>query len=208
MMSFRSLAAFSALGVVGLLFGLGAAGCQSGASGRRVGAAGRGQPTNEVHAANVLRPGDRIRVVFSGIPVPPPIHMDEITADGFIKPPLLNAVKAAGKTSSQLQDDLQGLYVPAFFKAITINVTIEERYFFVGGEVKLPGQKPYLSTMTVVKAIQAAGDFTDFANRTSVLVTRADGTKLEVNCKKAIRNRALDIPIYPGDTINVPRRFP
>jgi protein involved in polysaccharide export with SLBB domain len=96
--------------------------------------------------------------------------------------------------------------VPAFFKTLTVTVKIQERYFWVGGQVRFAGQKPYLSQMTVLKAIQAAQDFTDFADRTSVMLTRADGTTVIVNCKKALKNTKLDLPVYPGDRIHVPQR--
>jgi protein involved in polysaccharide export with SLBB domain len=56
-------------------------------------------------------------------------------------------------------------FTSRFFKTLTVTVRLEDRYFFVGGQVRMPGQKLYLSEMTVTKAIQAAGDFTDFANR-------------------------------------------
>jgi hypothetical protein len=63
--------------------------------------------------------------------------------------------------------------------------------------------------MTLLKAIAAAGDFTAFAQKKSVEVTRANGKKLRpVNCIRALRNpRKYDIPIYPGDHIHVPRRW-
>jgi polysaccharide export outer membrane protein len=120
---------------------------------------------------------------------------------------LREPVQAAGKKVGELQDELQRLYVPAFFKTLTVTVKYEERYFFVGGQVRNARQYPYLSQMTVLKAIQAAGDFTDFANRTKVQVTRTNGKTETVNCKKAQKNPKLDLPIYPGDRINVPQRI-
>ena len=61
--------------------------------------------------------------------------------------------------------------------------------------------------MTVLKAVSAAGGFTDYAKRVAVEVTRTDGTKVVVNCKKAQKNPKLDIPISPGDRISVPLRM-
>jgi len=157
--------------------------------------------------ADTIHVGDRVTVTFSGLSTPLLPHDEQVREDGQIKPPMLSQpVMAAGKTVGDLQDELHRLYVPAFFKTLTVTVTIPERYFWVGGEVKMPGQKPYLSQMTVVKAIQAAGDFTDFANRRSVIITRTDNTTEIVDCKKAIRNPKLDLPVYPGDKIHVPRR--
>jgi polysaccharide export outer membrane protein len=158
--------------------------------------------------ADTIHAGDRITIIFSGLSSPPPPHVEQVRDDGQIKPPLLQqSVKAAGKTVGELQDELYGLYVPAFFKTVTIVVQVQERYFFVGGEVKVPGQKPYLSQMTVVKAVQAAGDVTDFGDRKRVKVTRTDNTQVVVDCKKALKNPKLDLPIYPGDVIHVPRRW-
>ena len=157
---------------------------------------------------DILRPGDRIEIGFSGnSSAPTTPHREQIRDDGLIQPPLLGTnVLAAGKTIGQLQEELHVRYVPAFFKTLTVTVRLEERYFFVGGQVRMPGQKLYLSEMTVTKAIQAAGDFTDFANRRKVEVVRKDGTRLVVDCKRALRNVKLDVPIYPGDQIHMPQR--
>jgi len=159
---------------------------------------------------DTLRAGDRISVSFSGLPGPPiEKHEEQIREDGYINPPFLGrTIKAAGKSIGQLQEELQKLYVPDYFKSATITVRRQDSYFFVGGEVKAAGQKPYLSEMTVLKAIQAAGDFTDFAKKTKVQVIRANGHKEKpVNCLKAIQNPKLDLPIFPGDQIIVPRRI-
>jgi protein involved in polysaccharide export with SLBB domain len=158
---------------------------------------------------DTLRPGDRIEIAFSGnsnAPYAP--HREQIRDDGLFQPPLLGTnVLAAGKTVGQLQEELTGLYVPAFFKTLTVTVRLEDRYFFVGGQVRMPGQKLYLSEMTVTKAIQSAGDFTDFANRRKVELVRKDGTRVMVDYKKAMRDSKDDPPIYPGDMIHVNRRW-
>ena len=157
---------------------------------------------------DLLRSGDKISVIFSGLPSPMPPHEQTIREDGMITPPLLKkSVQAAGKTVGTLQEELHELYVPEYFKSLTVTVKLEDRWFFVGGEVKTPGQKPYLGEMTVLKAVQAAGDFTDFANKSNVLLTRADGTgKEEVDCKKALKSAKYDRAVYPGDIIYVRKR--
>jgi len=158
--------------------------------------------------ADTIQIGDRVTITFSGLPTPLLPHEEQVREDGQIKPPMLEKpVMAAGRTVGELHDELYRLYVPDLYRTLTVTVKIQERYFFVGGEVRMPGQKPYLSQMTVVKAIQAAGDFTDFANRKDVSITRADGTTEIVNCKKAVRYSKYDVPVYPGDTIHVKRRW-
>ena len=96
--------------------------------------------------------------------------------------------------------------MPDFYKRLTVTVSTERRVYYVGGQVKGPGRQEYIGTITVTKAIQSAGDFTDFAAKTRVELTRADGRKVMVNCNKAAKDPSLDPPVYPGDKINVPLR--
>lgn len=155
-----------------------------------------------------LVPGNKITITYSGNPSPPPKHDEKVREDGFISPPLLlKPVMAAGKTVGQLQEELQNFYVPSYFKSLTVTVTTEERVVYVGGEVKAPGPHPYLPGMTVLKAIQAAGDFTEYGNRRNVTVTRANGQQETVNCNKALDDARYDKPVYPDDRIHVKRRI-
>ncbi len=159
--------------------------------------------------ADRIQPGVKLTITFSGTPNPPPKHEEKVREDGNISPPYIGrSVKAAGKTIGQLQEELQNDYVPAYFaRALTVTVTAEERWFHVGGEVRKADRYLYSGQTTVLRAIQTAGDFTDFAKRTKVQITRASGRKETVNCDKAIKNPKLDPPIYPGDQIFVPRRY-
>jgi protein involved in polysaccharide export with SLBB domain len=72
--------------------------------------------------------------------------------------------------------------------------------------VKSPSRYPWTEGMTVVKAIQTAGYFTDYAKTSKVRVTRLNGKSIIMNYDKALENPERDVPVYPGDTINVPRR--
>jgi hypothetical protein len=58
----------------------------------------------------------------------------------------------------------------------------------------------------VTTAIQAAGDFTQFASH-KVWLTRTDGTRIKVNVDKALRDSTQDPPVFPGDKIEVYRRI-
>jgi protein involved in polysaccharide export with SLBB domain len=78
--------------------------------------------------------------------------------------------------------------------------------FYVRGEVKGPGRQIYSGQMTVTKAITSAGDFTDFANRKKVWLTRANGQRFKVNCDAILNGDAPDPGVYPGDQIEVSRR--
>ncbi len=131
-------------------------------------------------------------------------HEEQINESGNISLPLIGSIKSAGKTLGQLQMDIQNAYVPKYYKNLNISVTAE-RFYFVGGEVRSPNRYPYLSGVTVLQAIQSASDFTDFADRKHVQLKRANGKIEIVNCKKALNDPKLDLPVYPSDTITVPR---
>jgi len=170
--------------------------------------AGTDKPTGP--SPDRLQPGDKITITYSGNPnAPERKHEDKVREDGYISPPLLSRpVKASDKTVGELQEELHGLYVPALFRSLTITVATEERWFYVGGEVKTPNRFLYSGEMTVLRAIQAAGDFTPFSRRTKVQLIRANGKMETINCDKARKNpKKLDLPVYPGDSINVPSRI-
>lgn len=150
--------------------------------------------------------GDLVRVIFSGVIDTIQPHEERIKDDGTITLPLIGAVKADGKKPGELQKAITDAYVPDYYKRLTVTVSSDRRVYHVGGQVRQPGRQEYLGTTTVTKAIQSAGDFTDFANRRKVILTRADGKKFTVNCLKAATTPALDLAVFPGDKIEVPMR--
>lgn len=130
-----------------------------------------------------------------------------VAEDGRITLPYNKTIVAAGKKKGELEEAIHALYVPHIFRRMTVVLKREELSFFVTGEVKNEGQKPYAGRMTGLRAIGAAGGFTDFAKKTNVQITRANGTKVRFNAKKAIDRPELDPPVYPGDTVHVDRRL-
>lgn len=153
--------------------------------------------------------GDMVVVTFSGIEVPIPPHSERIKEDGNITLPLIGAVKAVGKTPGELQKEIQGLYVPKYYVRLTVTVTqATDQVFYVTGEVRIPGPKPYSATgVTVTQAISAAGGPTEFARKGRVQLTRANGARVQIDYDKALRDPKLDPKVFPGDSVHVPRRL-
>src|SRR5438128_8999840 len=73
-----------------------------------------------------LRPGDLVTITFSGLPVPILDHKEKIKDDGTITLPLIGSIKAEGKTTGQLQNEIQAAYVPTYYKQLTITVRAED----------------------------------------------------------------------------------
>ncbi len=158
-----------------------------------------------------LHVGDTVTVILTGLPTDGSVspHEEAIKEDGTITLQEIGSVQAAGKTAGELQRDIQNAYVPRFYTHITATVTTtSERVYYVQGQVNHPGEQLYRENMTVTRAIAAAGDFTDFANRKKVVLTRANGQRIKVNCEDILDNGAPDPVVYPGDQIQVyPRMF-
>ncbi len=157
----------------------------------------------------LLRPGDPIVVTFSDLPNPTYPFEERVKDDGTITLLLNQTFTAAGKTRGDLEKEIRARYVPKLYVNLTVTVKPQEgtRFYFVGGEVKMPGRQVYLSRLTVIKAIQSAGDFNDFAKKTKVQLTRVDGRTFIINVPKALQDPKLDLEVFPGDKIHVPRRI-
>lgn len=172
---------------------------------------GTGTPATDTMSTDLtaarFHVGDTVTVDFSGTADPILEHVEPIKEDGTITLPYIGPVRALSKTAGELQNDIHDLYVPKYYVRLTITVSSPQRVFYIGGEVKQPGRQLYIGETTVTKAIQAAGDFTDFANRNKVWLIRSTGDRIKVNCNKALQDPSLDPPVYPGDQIQVPRRL-
>jgi polysaccharide export outer membrane protein len=154
-----------------------------------------------------IEPGEVITVLFSDVPQPPTPQEVKVREDGTVTL-LLNATfHLGGKSIMEAEREIRDYYVPKYFVNLTVSIRAQNTYYFVGGEVKSPSKQPYTGRTTVIKAIQSAGDFTDFAQKKKVKVIRLNGKVENVNALKALEKPELDIEIYPGDKIHVPRRL-
>ncbi|HEY5040865.1 MAG TPA: polysaccharide biosynthesis/export family protein [Verrucomicrobiae bacterium] len=156
--------------------------------------------------AAVLHVGDTVVISFDGLPTPLDSQNKTINADGTFTLSDIGTVKAAGKTTGELEDIIHDLYVPGIYKHLTVTVKAGDRVFYVRGEVFNKGRQIYVGPITVTKAITSAGDFTDFANRRNVVLTRANGKRYKIDCDAILNGKTPDPPVYPGDQIEVMRR--
>jgi len=153
----------------------------------------------------VFQIGDEVSIMFSRPELVQP-HTERIKEDGTITPPTVGQVKAEGKLPGQLQVELQKLY-DKFYKDLNVTVLPRERYYYVSGEVKRTGPVLYLGTTDIVMAISAAGDFTEFAKKSKIRITHANGRSEIIDYEKAVRDSHFNVPVNPGDSIHVPRKW-
>lgn len=151
-----------------------------------------------------LRPGDSLTVTLSGIPDSStnPVQIDE---QGSISLPFLGVIPAAGLNTGELSAAIRQAYLDRkFYTAISVAVTVTERYVYIGGEVQRPGRIPWSPDLTLAKAVQSAGGFTLYAKESRVTLTR-DRQAYDFDVKLAQRQPEEDPRLFPGDSIQVPR---
>jgi len=160
------------------------------------------RPTN---STDIFQVGEVVTITFnSGDQQVLQPHQEAIKDDGRITPPFIGSVVAVGKSPGELQYELQTNYNKLYVN-MTVTVTSKDRYYYVSGEVKAPGPKPYLGETDIIKAISSASDFTDFANKRKVRLIRSNGKTEIIDVKKAIEDPQYDVPVFPNDRIVVPR---
>ncbi len=155
---------------------------------------------HDAEAAYVLGTGDKLHINVFG-----QHNLDGnylVDGSGNIQFPLIGQVKAAGKTVPQLQRTITAELSKGFLvnPSVSIEVT-SNRPFYILGEVKAPGQYPYVMGMSVITAVALAGGYTFRADESDVYVRRA-GSDKEVEMPASEKTK-----VQPGDIIRVPERF-
>ena len=139
-------------------------------------------------------------------------HSVTVRTDGKISLPLIGELQAAGRTPSQLEQDITAAlrtYISEPQVAVIVQQTNSLK-FNILGQVTKPGSYPLTSGTTIVDAIATAGGFRDFAKKKSIYVLRPDSsgndTRINFNYEQYIKgkNTALNIYLKPHDTIIVP----
>jgi polysaccharide export outer membrane protein len=164
---------------------------------------------SDEEASGRLRTGDEIVIridagaaTATSAATPSDVIIDD---QGYIELPLVGQIKAAGLTTSELAEHIQSNYVPRYYVRCAVSVLVAQRYFYVGGEVKNPGRFLWSEDTTLMKAINTASGFTDYANRRKVQLARGKELLQIFDCEELMRHPAKDVPVRPGDTVTVPR---
>jgi len=133
-----------------------------------------------------------------------------VASDGTIMLPLIGQVKAAGRTSTELQTELTARFA-RFVHDPKVTVRVfnpASRVFYVLGEVSKPGMYSLMSGEVLSQALAAAGGPTEYANLRKIkIVRRSRDQQIEMTVNySAVRSGDLraDVPLERGDTITVP----
>jgi polysaccharide export outer membrane protein len=147
-----------------------------------------------------LGTGDKIRLITYG--------EDSLTGEfaisgaGTVSLPLIGDMKAAGLTTTELEEEIAAALRGGYIKDPRVSVEVlNYRPFYILGEVNKPGEYPYEDGLTVLNAVATANGFTYRANSHRVLIKHA-GERQEKEYPLT-----SSLPLQPGDTIRVKERF-
>lgn len=130
-----------------------------------------------------------------------------VRPDGKITMPLIGEIQAAGLTPARLGNTLKQA-LSEVLKEPEVDVEViqvnSKRYTVTGG-VNRPGVFPLVVATHVFEALNIAGGFRDFANRSKIVILRADGKRLYFNYKDFVKGKHMEanILLENGDTILV-----
>jgi polysaccharide export outer membrane protein len=138
--------------------------------------------------------------------------------------PLLGAIKAAGLTAGELQQELTRLLADGFIKNPQVTVSVAEylsQRVFVVGEVHTPGVVPLSGNLTLVEALTRAGSLKENAGGELQVIRPAPGSVslgptlpgtlgstivLRASVQLLLRGQFVtNADLTHGDTIIVPR---
>lgn len=148
----------------------------------------------------LLDSGDRLRIFVYG----QPNLSRSYTVDhaGQITVPLIGEVNARGLTTVALERTIKSRLGTQYVKDPQVTVDmLQNRPFFILGEVKTAGQYPYVSGMTVETAVAIAGGYSDRASTQKFRISR------RINGLVEVIEAPSDYVVQPGDTVTVFERF-
>jgi polysaccharide biosynthesis/export protein len=143
--------------------------------------------------------GDKLKIVVFGeenLSGP-----TEVNAMGQVALPLAGEIPAKGLPISQFRDAVVRRLSDGYLKNPKVTVEITNyRGIYVHGEVKSGGEFPYKPGLTLRDAVAVAGGFTYRADQSYVIVTREGEQAARIPLPS-------DVPVLPGDNLQIPERF-
>lgn len=183
-----------------LILAVAVTGLVLGACAQRHEYAGEFASTHEGRAPYQLSTGDRLRVIVFGQDNLSNVYA--VDSQGRVSMPLIGAVDATGRTTAQLERQIEGRLRSGFLREPKVSVEVDAyRPFFILGEVAASGQFPYVNGMTVQTAVAIAGGFTPRGDRHVATISR------QLNGEMMVGNVPLTQPVLPGDTITIRERW-
>lgn len=126
----------------------------------------------------------------------------QVNASGNLALPLVGEIPAINRTTKQIAETVRSQLADGYLRDPRVSVEVlTYRPYYILGEVKTPGQYPYVNGLTVMNAIASAAGYTPRADRKIVLI-RHSGEDRERAYKLT-----PDLKVLPGDTLRLDERL-
>jgi polysaccharide export outer membrane protein len=169
-------------------------------------------PEAPVQTEYRIGPGDNLQVFVWNHPeltVTMPVR-----PDGLISTPLVQDLKAEGKTPSQLSRDLEQA-LSQYVRSPTVNVIVTS---FVGalsdqvrvvGQAQKPQSLPYRANMTLLDVMIAVGGLAEYAAGNRAAIVRQENgkqTRIPVRLADLLKDGDINanMTMRPGDVLIIP----
>lgn len=162
-----------------------------------------------------LGPNDMVTVQILEDRDPPALKKVSPTGDLDMSP--YGRVRAAGKTTSQLESDLKSFLEKDYYYKATVAVALETvnpvavlRKITVSGQVRSPGSIEIAAgeTLTLSEAILRAGNFTQWAKKDKVHLFRGGSDRIHDVSRILDKGLVQEDPVLQdGDRINVEKNW-
>lgn len=144
--------------------------------------------------------GDKLRITTFN---EPQLSGEFVVDDtGSIPFPLIGQLKVTSLTTKEIEQLLKNKLSGRYLVNPGISVEVmNQRPFYILGEVVKAGEYPYRSGMNVVGAIATAGGFSPRASTSYVVIRRANGGGQQRYPVEP------SVAVFPGDMITIPERM-
>ncbi len=145
-----------------------------------------------------LGSGDKLKVVVFGENSLSGTY--EIDGSGNLSIPLVGKVSAKESTVGVIEKEII-VRLQKFLKSPQVTVQVlNYRPFYILGEIKKPGNYPYVSGISVLNAVAMAGGFTYRADKGDIVIKRGGASARDEDV-------TIETVVLPGDIITVNERF-
>jgi polysaccharide export outer membrane protein len=135
-----------------------------------------------------------------------------VSEDGLINMPLVGNVTVAGLTETEAAQRIKGVLEEKALQRASVSVQVQEfraRPISVIGSVRQPGNLAFAGRWTLLEALTAAGGLDDTHGAFIHVLRRSenglsDQVSIRTNDLLVRADPRVNIPILPGDLINVP----
>ena len=159
-----------------------------------------------------IGPGDNLQVFVWNHPeltVTVPVR-----PDGLISTPLVENMRAEGKTPSQLSRDLEQA-LAEYVRSPTVNVIVTQFVGAYGDQIRVVGQAqqpqslPYRANMTVLDVMIAVGGLAEYASGNRAVIVRREGDqqrRISVRLDDLLNDGDIgaNVAMRPGDVLIIP----